>query len=338
LAFGDRGRRLGGLRVVIRRGSPFARAGLAVGLAHCAALCVIGAVHAQAGPLSALEDLAPEASIDEVEMLMERAYREQTTPSERARALGAAASFASGVGEHAQALAWIDWSIEQAELVRGDSAPMLETAHADAISIALAADNPLQAREHARRYAELELAWADDPDRRAVRLDPYGVHCPDELADRFVRVRISQSVGAAGDQRARPTRCVYAPFASERALDQLEIELYAQRALAPAPRRIRGVVEAGLDPEDARVRAEIAERLPLLTTLVERDSGASDVGDVGYALYERRGVSEVRTIAYVVTQRDGALLAARVSANEYEWPPTRLREIANLALAAMAAE
>jgi len=280
-----------------------------------------------------LERAKETLSVAEAEAILAQAYGDHITPTERTRAFAAAADIASLHGAHAQALAWIDWAVRETSLVRIDAPDVAETTHAAAIRIALAAGDPLQTRDYVRRYAGLALGWEDDPARVGVRLSPLDADCPDVIEDHYVRLRIVFGAPVEGASRVRPVRCFYAPLNAAAAPVQFALELYVTRSWIPSRQRMRGAVEVGLDPADAAARATIAERLPVVTTRIERDRSISDVGDIGYARYSRPGVDDVAMFVYATGSRDGTFVAARVFANTREWPPTALRARANAALA-----
>jgi hypothetical protein len=297
---------------------------------------VVGEVAPTTAGGSALGTLetAPEAlSTQDAEALLERAYNDQFTPSERARAFAAAAAIASREGAHEQALAWIDWAVGETPQLRAQAPELADRIHADAIDVALAAGDPLQLRAYVRAYAGLEQGWTDAPSAAGVRVGPMDALCPDVIDDRFVRMRITRGAAPLGAPNARPTRCLYAPLDPHGSA--LRVELYATRVWTPARRRIRSIVDAGLDPTDAAARAAIAERLTMVRTAIESRPAARGKSAFGEVIYTRPGVDEVEAITYATLERDGVLLAARVQDNDRAWPPERLRAIADTALQTM---
>ena len=320
---------------------------MTVSIAAALALSVTGAIRtsaqepqATADALAVLEGLSPELSVAEADALLRDAYGDQFTPTERMRALAAAASVASQAGDHVSALAWMDWAVRETTAMTASAPDLVAETHAAAITIALAAEDPLAMRTATRAYAALEQGWADDPAHAALRLDPLGVLCPDVIDDRYVRLEVAYDAavgGAVAAADARSARCVYGPVRLAGEPDALAIELYARRVWAPVRGRLRSVLEIGLDPADTAARAVIAERLPVTTTQVDREPRRGAAGDRGYVRYSRPGTDDVTAIAYALIERDGVLTAARVEARLWDWPPEALGDIAETVLASAAA-
>jgi hypothetical protein len=282
-------------------------------------------------PLYALVASRAELSVDDADALLREAYDAYPTSTSRSRAFALAAGAASNDGRHALALAWIDWAIREAEDAP-DREALLAARLGEAIEVALAAGNPVLARDYTRRAAGQASGWRDVAARRAVRSEALALECPDVIADAFIRSAFESGRIGEGVVAAPTARCDYVPIVDPQGAGFVVLAL---RSHMDAEHRARELVETGLDAREVDVRAEIARRLPTVETAVEPFFREDGKGFLGYARYSRPGVNEVAAFAYAAASRDGVFYAAAASGPVWDWRPAALGERASAGLGAV---
>lgn len=283
------------------------------------------------GPLRALVAASSTLTVEQADALLHESYDAFPTPTTRSRAFGVAALVASSAGRHELALAWSDWAIREAEQAPERDLLLAERLE-EAVGMALAAGNPVLAREQARRAAGHAPGGRDDAESRSVVFARPGLSCPDVIEDAYLRTRAGAAQTEPGLLASASAECVYIPIQGPR---EAGFRLYAVRSFMALDERAREVVERGLEAREVEARAEIQRRLTGLSTMIEPlflDGGGE--GRLGYARYDRPGVDDVAAFAYAAAARDGVFYAAAASARDWAWPPEELGRRAAAGLAA----
>lgn len=285
-------------------------------------------------PLHALIASSSTLSVAEADALLHEAYDAYPTPTTRSRAFGAAAEAASAAGRHELALAWTDWAITEA-----GRAPerdlLLALRLAEGVGVALAAGNPVLARDYVRRAAALAPGGRDDPAGRSVVFDRLGLVCPDVIENAYLRTRAAAEQTEPGLLATPSAECAYIPIQGRA---DRSFRIQAIRSFIDLEERTREVVEQGLGGREVETRRGLLQRLSTVTTTVEPlflDDGSK--GFLGYARHERPGVDDVAAFAYATAARDGVFYVGAASARVWDWPPEELGRRAALGLEAVLA-
>ncbi len=279
--------------------------------------------------LRALIASASVLSVAQAQALLDEAYAAYPTPTTRARAFGAAVEAASTAGRHELALAWMDWALTEADRSPEREALLTELL-AQGVGVALAAGNPVLARDYVRRTAVHAPGGRDDPAARAVVFDRLKLVCPDVIENAYLRVR-AEAMRTEPSLIATPSaECAYVPIEGAR---DAGFRIHAVRTFIDLEDRTDEVAEQGLDGREVEQRRELLRRLSTVTTVVVPlflDDGAE--GLLAYARHDRLGVDDVAAFSYATAARDGVFYAGAATAREWAWPPEELNRRAEIGL------